>query len=231
VGIPENGQPGDEDTPISLFDCKGHYKRSKFLAEQEAISFYRKGLPLVIVNPSAPIGICDVKPTPTGKMILDFLNRKMPAYIDTGLNLIDVDDCAQGHLLAAERGRPGERYILGNQNLTLREILQELSRLTGLRAPKVQIPYKVALGFAHLSEGISRLTRRPPAIEVEAVQLGRKRMFFNATKAVRELGLPQTPVREALRKAVDWYLLNGYVKEKLHRRITKFQAEARPAIS
>jgi dihydroflavonol-4-reductase len=208
VGIPENGQPGDEDTPISLFDCKGHYKRSKFLAEQEAISFYRKGLPLVIVNPSAPIGICDVKPTPTGKMILDFLNRKMPAYIDTGLNLIDVDDCAQGHLLAAEKGRPGERYILGNHNLTLREILDELSLLTGLRAPKVKIP---------------RFTRRPPAVEVEAVQLGRKRMFFNAAKAVRELGLPQTPVREALRKAVEWYLSNGYVKEKLHKRIAKFQ--------
>ena len=158
VGIPESGQPGDEDTPISLFDCKGHYKRSKFLAEQEALSFYRKGLPLVIVNPSAPVGICDVKPTPTGKMILDFLNRKMPAYIDTGLNLIDVDDCAMGHLLAAEKGRPGERYILGNKNLTLREILEELSILTGLRAPKVQIPYKVALGFAHFSEGLSRMS-------------------------------------------------------------------------
>ena len=231
VGIPEDGQPGDEDTPISLFDCKGHYKRSKFLAEQEAISFYRKGLPLVIVNPSAPVGICDVKPTPTGKMILDFLNRKMPAYIDTGLNLIDVDDCAMGHLLAAEKGRPGERYILGHKNLTLREILEELSILTGLRAPKVQIPYKVALGFAHFSEGLSRLTRRPPAIEVEAVQLGRKRMFFSPAKAVRELGLPQTSIREALRKSVEWYLLNGYVKEKLQRKIAKFQARARPALS
>jgi dihydroflavonol-4-reductase len=223
VGIPGDGLPGDEDTPISLFDCKGHYKRSKFLAEQEAISFYRKGLPLVIVNPSAPVGICDLRPTPTGKMILDFLNRKMPAYIDTGLNLIDVEDCAQGHLLAAEKGRPGERYILGNQNLTLREILQELSALTGLRAPKVKIPYRIALGFAHFSEGMSRITRRPPAVEVEAVQLGRKRMFFTAAKAVRELGLPQTPVREALRKAVEWYLLNGYVKEKLHKRILRFQ--------
>lgn len=229
VGIPGNGEPGDEDTPISLFDCKGHYKRSKFLAEQEAMSFFRKGLPLIVVNPSAPVGIADVKPTPTGKMILDFLNRKMPAYIDTGLNLIDVDDCAMGHLLAAEKGRPGERYILGHKNLTLREILHELAALTGLRAPRMQVPYRLALGFAHLSEGLSRFTRRPPAIEVEAVQLGKRRMFFNPAKAVRELGLPQTPVREALRKAVDWYLQNGYVKEKIQRRIAKFQG--RPALA
>ncbi|MFO1464380.1 MAG: NAD-dependent epimerase/dehydratase family protein [bacterium] len=224
VGIPEDGRPGDEDTPITLFDCKGHYKRSKFLAEQEAMNFYRKGLPVVIVNPSAPVGVRDVKPTPTGKMILDFLNRKMPAYIDTGLNLIDVEDCAQGHILAAEKGRPGERYILGHKNLSLQEILRELSALTGLRAPKVKMPYSVALGFAYFSEGLSKLTRKPPAVEVEAVQLGRKKMFFNPEKAVRELGLPQTPVREALRKAVEWYLANGYVKERIARRIARHQA-------
>jgi len=224
VGIPEDGKPGDEETPITIFDCKGHYKRSKFLAEQEAMNFYRKGLPVVIVNPSAPIGVRDVKPTPTGKMILDFLNRKMPAYIDTGLNLVDVDDVAVGHILAAERGRAGERYILGHRNLHLREILQELSALTGLRAPRVKMPHAVALGFAYFSEGVSRLTKKPPAVEVEAVQLGKKKMFFSAEKAVRELGLPQTPVRTALQKAVDWYLANGYVKEKIARRIAKHQA-------
>lgn len=224
VGIPEDGSPGNEETPITIFDCKGHYKRSKFLAEQEAINFHRKGLPVVIVNPSAPIGVRDVKPTPTGKMILDFLNRKMPAYIDTGLNLVDVDDVAIGHILAAEKGRAGERYILGHRNLHLREILQELSAITGLRAPRVKMPHSVALGFAYLSEGVSRLTKKPPAVEVEAVQLGKKKMFFSAEKAVRELGLPQTPVRTALQKAVDWYLANGYVKEKIARRIAKHQA-------
>ena len=224
VGIPEDGSLGNEETPITIFDCKGHYKRSKFLAEQEAIQFYRKGLPVVIVNPSAPIGVRDVKPTPTGKMILDFLNRKMPAYIDTGLNLVDVEDVAMGHILAAEKGRAGERYILGHHNLHLREILQELAAITGLRAPRVKMPFSVALGFAYFSEGLSRLTRKPPAVEVEAVQLGRKKMFFNAEKAVRELGLPQTPIRTALKKAVDWYLANGYVKEKIVRKISKHRS-------
>lgn len=221
VGIPKAGGAGDEETPISLFDCKGHYKRSKFLAEQEAMSFFRKGLPLVIVNPSAPVGVGDVKPTPTGKMILDFLNRKMPAYIDTGLNLVDVEDVAVGHLLAAERGRPGERYILGHQNLSLRQILQLLSEITGLRAPKLKVPYPVALGAAYISEGVARLTGRTPGIEVEAVQLGKKMMFFNAQKAVRDLGLPQTPIASALAKAVRWYLEHGYVKVKVRRRIEK----------
>jgi dihydroflavonol-4-reductase len=225
VGIPKDGGPGTEETPIYLFDCKGHYKRSKFLAEQEAISFYRKGLPVVIVNPSAPIGTGDVKPTPTGKMILDFLNRKMPAYINTGLNLIDVEDVAIGHILAAEKGRPGERYILGHKNVSLKQILEELSDLTGLRAPKVKIPYALALGAAYISESLSRLTRKPPGIEIEAVQLGKKMMFFNPAKAIRELGLPQTPVRVALRKAVDWYLTNGYVKEKIQRKIEKHQGQ------
>jgi len=223
IGIPADGRPGDEETPITLFDCKGHYKRSKFLAEQEAINFYRKGLPVVIVNPSAPIGVRDAKPTPTGKMILDFLNRKMPAYIDTGLNLVDVEDVAFGHILAAEKGRTGERYILGNQNLHLKDILQELAAITGLRAPRVKMPYSVALGFAYFSEGVSRLTRKAPSVEVEAVQLGRKKMFFTAEKAVRELGLAQTPIRTALKKAVDWYLANGYVKAKIAARVAKHQ--------
>lgn len=223
VGIPKDGTPGDENTPMTLFDCKGHYKRSKFLAEQEALSFYRKGLPVVIVNPSAPVGARDIKPTPTGKMIVDFLNRKMPAYIDTGLNLVDVDDVAQGHILAAEKGLAGSRYILGNKNLTLREILNELSRLTGLKAPKIKIPYSIALGGAYLSEAFSKLTGKPPAVEIEAVQLGSKMMFFNAERAVKELGLRQTDVTIALKKAVDWYLEHGYVKEIIKRRIEKYQ--------
>lgn len=223
VGIPKDGRPGDENTPISLFECQGHYKRSKYLAEQEALSFVQKGLPLVIVNPSAPVGVADAKPTPTGKMIVDFLNRKMPAFLDTGLNLIDVDDCATGHLLAAEKGRIGERYILGNQNLSLEQILQLLSKLTGLKAPKMKIPHGLALGVARVSEGISRLTKRPPLVEKEAVLLAKKRMFFNPNKAVQELGLPQADVRIALKKAIDWYLENGYVAAKHRDKILAYQ--------
>jgi dihydroflavonol-4-reductase len=219
IGIPENGNHGDEETPITLFDCQGHYKRSKFLAEQEALSFYRKGLPVVVVNPSAPIGVGDAKPTPTGKMIVDFLNGKMPAYLDTGLNVIDVEDCALGHLLAAEKGRPGERYILGNQNMTLEQIFRELSILTGLKAPKIKVPHSLAMGAAHVSEFISRWNKKPPMVEKEAVILAKKRMFFNSEKAVRELGLPQADARLALRKAVTWYLKNGYVQEKYKKRI------------
>lgn len=219
IGIPEDGSPGDEETPISLMDCQGHYKRSKFLAEQEALSYFRKGLPVIIVNPSAPVGVADAKPTPTGKMIVDFLNGKMPAYLDTGLNLIDVDDCATGHILAAEKGRPGQRYILGNQNLSLQEILRELSFLTGLKAPKFKVPYSFALTMASLSETWSRWSKKPPLIEKEAVLLAKKRMFFNPQKAVTELGLPQPDVRIALKKAVEWYLDQGYVKAKNKRRI------------
>ncbi|MDX1387036.1 MAG: NAD-dependent epimerase/dehydratase family protein [bacterium] len=222
IGIPKDGSPGNEDTPITLFDCQGHYKRSKFLAEQEAMSFYRKGLPVVIVNPSAPIGFGDAKPTPTGKMIVDFLNRKMPAYLDTGLNLIDVEDCALGHILAAEKGRPGQRYILGNQNLTLQQILREMAVLTGLSAPKIKIPHAVAMTMAHFSEAVSRWTKRPPMVEKEAVLLARKRMFFHPSKAVEELGLPQPDVRIALKKAIEWYLEHGYVKEKIKRKILDY---------
>ena len=228
IGIPGDGSPGHEETPISLMDCQGHYKRSKFLAEQEALSFYRKGLPVVIVNPSAPVGVADAKPTPTGKMIVDFLNGKMPAYLDTGLNLIDVDDCAMGHLLAAEKGRPGQRYILGNQNLTLKEILRELSFLTGLKMPRVKIPHGFAMTMAHLSETWSRWSRKPPMIEKEAVLLAKKRMFFSSEKAVQELGLPQPDVRIALKKAVEWYLEHGYVREKLKRRILNHHPNLSP---
>ncbi|MBI2336505.1 MAG: NAD-dependent epimerase/dehydratase family protein [Deltaproteobacteria bacterium] len=219
IGIPPDGIPGNEKTPLELHECKGHYKRSKFLAELEAIKFAKLGLPIVIVNPSAPIGVRDAKPTPTGQMIVDFLNRKMPAYLDTGLNLIDVEDVARGHYLASLQGKIGERYILGNKNLHLKEILLLLSEITGLSAPKFKIPFSVALASAYFSEFSSRLLRRPPQIAIEAVQLGRKKMFFDASKAVLELALPQTDIKVALQKAVHWYVKNGYVKPKYVQKI------------
>jgi dihydroflavonol-4-reductase len=169
-------------------------------------------LPLVIVNPSTPVGELDIKPTPTGKIIVDFLNRKMPAYLDTGLNIIDVTDCARGHILAARHGRIGEKYILGNENLTLREIFAILASITGIPAPKVRLPYTPILIAAYINEAISRLTSREPMIPLAGVQMARKFMFFDTSKAVRELGLPQSPVADALRKAVEWFRGNGYVR-------------------
>jgi dihydroflavonol-4-reductase len=190
----------------------GHYKKSKFLAEREAEVFLKKGLPLVIVNPSTPVGHLDIKPTPTGKIIVDFLNDKMPAYLDTGLNIIDVEDCARGHLLAAEKGRIGEKYILGNENLTLQGIFAKLGRITGLEPPKVKLPYTPILMAAYVNEAISAITGREPLIPLAGVQMAGKFMYFDATKAVCELGLPQHPVDDALRKAVEWFQANGYVK-------------------
>ena len=212
LGLHANGTPGDEATAVSLDDMVGHYKRSKYLAERVAEQWVAKGLPVVIVNPSAPVGDGDLKPTATGKMILDFLNRKVPAYVDTGLNLVDVRDVALGHLLAAERGNVGEKYILGNRDMTLKEIFETLSEITGLAAPRIQLPHWVPLTFAALETGISRMLKRQPNVPLEAVKLARYRMFFDASKAVRELGLPQTPVEKLLRRAVDWYRDNGYVK-------------------
>ncbi len=209
---PGNGHPSGEEAPVELQEMVGHYKRSKFLAEQEVLAAARGGLPVVIVNPSTPVGPRDVKPTPTGQMIVDFLNGRMPAYVDTGLNLIDVADAAEGHLLAMEKGRVGERYILGHRNLTLKEILEMLARVTGLPAPQVQMPIGVALGWAALSTGWSALTRRPPRVSWEAVRISQKRMYFDSSKAVRELGLPQRPVEEALAAAVDWFRRHGYVR-------------------
>jgi dihydroflavonol-4-reductase len=210
LGNPGDGTPGMEDTPVSLADMVGHYKKSKFLAEREAEKFVDKGLGLIIVNPSTPVGPFDIKPTPTGKIIVDFLNRKMPAYLDTGLNLIGVEDCARGHLLAAEKGRVGQKYILGNQNRTLQEIFGILERLTGLAAPKVRLPYTPILFAAYINEALSRCTGKEPLIPLAGVQMAKKVMFFDASKAVRELGLPQTPVEEALRRAIDWFRANGY---------------------
>jgi dihydroflavonol-4-reductase len=210
LGLEPGGTPADEDTPVELGAMVGHYKRSKFLAERVAEHQAAAGLPVVIVNPSTPVGEGDLKPTPTGRMIVDFLNRRMPAYVDTGLNLIDVRDVAEGHLLAAERGVVGRRYILGCENLTLREILGVLAGITGLPAPRVRLPHLVPLAAAAVEERLARLRRRPPRLSLEAVRLARHRMFFDSGRAVRELGLPQSPVREALARAVAWYRENGY---------------------
>lgn len=213
LGVAGDGTPGSESTPVSLADMVGHYKRSKFLAEQVALRYAREGLPVVIVNPSTPVGVGDVKPTPTGKLIVDFLNGKMPGYVDTGLNLVDVEDVARGHLLAADNGQVGEKYILGHENLTLQQILGLLAEITGRSAPRFKVPYALALGAAYADAALARLVPgREPFAPPVGVKLSRKKMFFDSSKAVRTLGLPQTPVREALRKAVQWFQENGYVK-------------------
>jgi dihydroflavonol-4-reductase len=210
LGNPGTGMPGTEETPVSFSDMVGHYKKSKYLAEREAESFIDRGLPLVIVNPSTPVGRLDIKPTPTGKIIVDFLNRKMPAYLDTGLNLIDVEDCAKGHILAATRGKVGEKYILGNENLTLRDIFGLLEEISGLPAPRVKLPYTPILLAAYVNEAISRVTGREPLIPLAGVQMAGKLMYFDSSKAKRDLGLPQHPVRKALENAVEWFRTEGY---------------------
>jgi len=212
LGNPGDGTPGTEDTPVSFDEMVGHYKKSKFLAEREAETFLERGLPLVIVNPSTPVGRLDIKPTPTGKIIVDFLNRRMPAYLDTGLNLIDVEDCAKGHVLAARHGRIGEKYILGNQNLTLRDIFSLLEEISGLPAPRVKLPYTPILLAAYANEAISRVTGREPLIPLAGVRMAGKLMYFDSSKAIRELGLPQQPVKNALTKAVEWFRAEGYVQ-------------------
>lgn len=211
LGNPGNGKPGNEDTKVTLADMVGSYKKSKFLAEREAEKFIDRGLPVVIVNPSTPVGSGDIKPTPTGKIIVDFLSRKMPAYLDTGLNLIDVEDCARGHILAEQKGIPGRKYILGNSNLSLYEIFKMLEKITGIKAPKIRLPYTPVLVAAWLNEGLSRITGVEPLIPLAGVQMAAHKMFFNSERAVRELGLPQTPVEVALERAVEWFRANGYV--------------------
>jgi len=212
LGHRADGGPADEETPVSIDDMVGAYKRTKFAAERTAEAWAARGLPVVIVNPSTPVGEGDWKPTPTGRMILDFLQRGYPAYVDTGLNLIDVRDVAQGHLLAAEKGRVGERFILGCRDMTLKEILDALSALTGIPAPRRRVPHWLPLAASCVEEGLARLSGRPARFTPEAVRMSRQRMFFDAGKAVRELGLPQTPVEEALARAVAWFTDNGYVQ-------------------
>jgi dihydroflavonol-4-reductase len=209
IGIPKNGE-GTETTPVSIADMAGHYKRSKWLAEQVALERAKAGVPLVIVNPTAPVGDHDWKPTPTGKVILDFLNNKLPAYIDTGLNFVDARDTARGHVLAAERGRVGERYILGCENLTMEELLGRLARLSGKKAPSARIPYAFAYAAALITTGWANLTGIEPVAPLEGVKMARKRMFFSHEKARRELGFEPGPVDGSLQKAIGWFRAEGY---------------------
>ena len=211
LGNPGNGVPGTEDTDVSLADMVGPYKKSKFLAEREAERFVARGLPLVIVNPSTPVGPWDIKPTPTGKIIVDFLKRRMPAYLDTGLNLIAVEECARGHILAEQKGCIGRKYILGNANLSLCQIFGMLQEITGIPAPRVRLPYAPVLVAAWLNEGLSRITGREPLIPLAGVRMAAHHMYFDSGRAVRELGLPQTPVAKALERAVEWFRTNGYI--------------------
>lgn len=206
--------PSDEATPVSGAQMKNHYKRSKWQAEQVATQMAREGLPVIIVNPSAPVGPRDVKPTPTGQVIVDFLNGKMPAYLDTGLNWVHVRDVAVGHILAAEKGRLGERYILGNAegNWTMKQAFAVLEELTGVRAPRFRIPYSLALLAAYADETLSLLTRQAPKAPLAGVRMARYKMYFSPAKAIRELGLPQTSPRQALADAAEWFRKNGYVR-------------------
>ncbi|HKP84774.1 MAG TPA: hopanoid-associated sugar epimerase [Blastocatellia bacterium] len=211
LGLNGEGRPADEDTPVAIDDMIGHYKRSKFLAEREVRSFVERGLPVVIVNPSTPVGEMDIKPTPTGKIIVDFLKGKMFGYVDTGMNLIDVRDCAEGHLLAAERGRVGERYILGGFNMTLKEMFDALARVTNVTSPRTQVPHWVAETYARLENFWSvNIARRAPEVPLESVRMSRHKMWFDSSKAVGELGLPQSPIEAALARAVEWFKEHGY---------------------
>lgn len=232
--------PGREDAPADeraepiFAEIVGHYKRSKYLAEKAVLDLCRsRALPCTIVLPSTPIGPRDIKPTPTGKIVVDFLSGRIPGYVDTGLNLIDVDDCARGHILALERGAPGERYILGNENLTLREIFHTLADLTGLPAPRFRVPYAVAWTAGACSTLWARLRGggREPGIPLDGVRMSRKVMFFDPSRAIRELGLPRTPARESLRRAALWFCREGYVPGPVATRIQPSLERAAPAIA
>ncbi|MGQ9601593.1 MAG: hopanoid-associated sugar epimerase [Candidatus Bipolaricaulia bacterium] len=210
LGLPKDKEPADETTPVEPKTIVSDYKRSKYLAQQVALEYSRK-MPVVIVNPSFPVGPYDSKPTPTGRVIVDFLNRRMPAYLETGMNVVAVEDVARGHILAAEKGRVGECYILGGENLTMAELLALLGEITGLPAPKVRLPYYPILGLSYVNAAFCALTGTTPRMTPETIRMARHYMFYDPGKAVRELGFPQRPAREALRKAVEWFKANGYV--------------------
>jgi dihydroflavonol-4-reductase len=214
MGFTSNGRPADEDFPASLDNMIGHYKRSKFMAEEVALEAARGGLEVVVVNPTTPVGEMDIKPTPTGRIVVDFLKKKFPAYVDTGLNLVDVTECARGYVAALEKGRTGERYILGGENLTLKEILDKLAAITGLPSPKVKLPYAVALATGVVDEVVTgRILGREPRATIDAVRMGRKKMFVSCAKAERELGWKTVAVDDALRRAVEWFRANGYATQ------------------
>jgi dihydroflavonol-4-reductase len=206
-----DGQVADENSPVSLANMIGPYKRSKFLAEQVAIEAARSGIDVVTVNPTTPVGENDIKPTPTGRIVVDFLKKKFPAYFDTGLNLVDVTECARGHIAAMEKGRSGERYILGGENLTLKQILDKLGAITGLPSPTMRVPYILALATGVVDEIVTgRIRGREPRATIDAVRMGRKKMFVTSAKAERELGWKIVPVDNALKRAADWFRANGY---------------------
>ena len=214
VGLPADRSPGTEATPVTLADMIGHYKRSKFLAEELAREFARAGAPIIIVNPSTPIGPGDVKPTPTGQIVVDAASGRTPAYVDTGLNIVHVDDVARGHLQAFERGRVGERYILGGENMTLREILVAISRLTGRPAPRIRLPHAALLPVAGVSEAFARVTGRATRVTLEGVRMARKHMYFSSDKAVRELGYSWRAPASALEDAVRWFREQGMLDRR-----------------
>ena len=211
MGFTVKNNPVDESSPVSLENMIGHYKRSKYMAEEVALAAGRDGIDVVVVNPSTPVGEQDIKPTPTGRIVVDFLKKKFPAYVDTGLNLVDVRECARGHLAALEKGRSGERYILGGENLTLKQILDKLAAITGLPSPRVRLPYAVALASGVVDTVVTGVVlRREPRVTLDAVRMGRKKMFVSSAKAERELGWKAVPVDAALRRAVQWFNDNGY---------------------
>jgi dihydroflavonol-4-reductase len=211
MGFRRDGTVANEESPVSVAAMVGHYKRSKFLAEQEAMKAAELGQRVMILNPTTPIGTGDSKPTPTGRIVVDFLNRKFPAYVDTGLNLVDVDEIARVHLAALTVGRPGERYILGGENLTLKQILDRMAAITGLPSPSMRVPHSVAMVFAFFDENINgRLRGREPRATVEAVRMGKKKMFASSAKAEAELGFRVLPVDHALRSAIEWFRAHGY---------------------
>jgi len=211
MGFDAAGTIVDENTPVALEQMVGHYKRSKFLGEQEAIAAARAGQHVMILNPTTPVGTDDAKPTPSGRIIVDFLNKKFPAYVDTGLNLVDVAEVARMHVVALERGTPGERYILGGENLTLKQILDKMAAISGLPSPTAKVPHAVAMAFAFFDETITgKLLKKEPRATVEAVRMGKKKMFASSAKAERELGLKQIPVDASLRAAMEWFVAHGY---------------------
>jgi len=211
MGFKTDGTIVDEATPVSEADMIGHYKRSKWMAEQVALEAACNGQQVIILNPTTPIGALDTKPTPTGRIVVDFLNKNFPAYVDTGLNLVDVDEIARMHLVALQKGTPGERYILGGENLTLKQILDRLAAITGLPSPKHKVPHAVAMAYAFFEETITgKLRGKEPRATVEAVRMGRKMMFASSAKAERELGLRVLRVEDALRSACRWFIANGY---------------------
>src|ERR1700737_940839 len=213
MGFTSNGHLANEDSPVSLANMIGPYKRSKFMAEEIARQASQSGMDVVVVNPTTPVGERDVKPTPTGRIVVDFLKKRIPAYVDTGLNLVDVAECARGHIAALEKGKSGERYILGGENLTLKQILDKLAVITGLPSPRIRVPYVLALATGVVDQVVTGHIRgREPRATIDAVRMGRKKMFVSSSKAERDLGWKTVPVDDALRRAVEWFQANGYAE-------------------